>query len=168
MWRNFRFWCMTFAWNFSTYGVDNVPTHVKFMLFWCLIGFVAFYTVMRAIGFVLIYALLCGEKFKQKITNVEKNDKYQLLVVWGPSGPRLQAMGPWACLITSFTSKVIFFNILTIYWGFHDVQASKLGEKFQKVCFYQVCPQMACMKEYKTTLIAFVRFLNIVPYKMHP
>ena len=32
---------------------------------------------------------------------------------------------------------------------------------------YQVCPQMACMKECKITLIALVRFLSTVPYKMH-
>ena len=63
--------------------VDNISTHVQFMLFCWLIGFVAIYAVLRAIGFVLIYALLCGGKFNQKLHMWRKNYKYQ---VWGGGG----------------------------------------------------------------------------------
>ena len=54
--------------------------HMYKMLFCWLIGFVAIYAVLRAIGLVLIYALLCGEKFNPKLYMWRKTDKYQVCV----------------------------------------------------------------------------------------
>ena len=42
-------------------------------------------------------------KIEPKILSVEKNDKYNVLEVQGPSGPRLLAGGPSGLLTSSFT-----------------------------------------------------------------
>ena len=71
-------------WNFSTSGVDNVSTHVQFMLLCSLIGYVAIYAVLHAICFVLICALLCGEKFNQKL-HICGEKMTNISYVWGYS-----------------------------------------------------------------------------------
>ena len=55
------------------------------MLFCCKIGFVEIYAVLlqftlfcREICFVMIHALLCGEKLNQKLHMWRKNDKYEV------------------------------------------------------------------------------------------
>ena len=58
--------------------VENVAIYAKFMLFsWKKISFVK-NELCREIRFVVIYALLCGEKFVQKFSMWRKNDKYEV------------------------------------------------------------------------------------------
>ena len=87
MWRNFRCLPMTdvekseilHIWHVC--DVENVAIYAKFMLFSWKISFVKIYALCREIRFVVIYALLCGEKFIQKFCMWRKNDKYQVCVM---------------------------------------------------------------------------------------
>ena len=69
LWRNFRCLPMTdvekseivHIWHVC--DVENVAISAKFILFSWKISFVKIYALCRKIHFVVIYALLCGEKF---------------------------------------------------------------------------------------------------------
>ena len=63
--------------------------HMYKMLFCWLIGFVAIYAVLRAICFILFYALLCGEKLNQKLHMWRKNYKYQVCISMTNSQSRM-------------------------------------------------------------------------------
>jgi len=59
--------------------MTDVEIYAKFVLFsFKKISFVKIYQLCREIRFVVIYALLCGEKFIQKISMWRKNDKYEV------------------------------------------------------------------------------------------
>ena len=75
MWRNFKCLPMTdvekseilHIWHVC--DVENVAIYAKFMLFsWKKSVFFKIYELCREIRFVVIYALLCGEKFVQKFS----------------------------------------------------------------------------------------------------
>ena len=53
------------------------------------ISFVKIYALCREIRFVVIYELLCGEKFIQKLCMWRKNDKYQVCERYGKVEPNL-------------------------------------------------------------------------------
>ena len=61
MWTN-----LTFLHIWHVCDVENASTCVNFMLFCCKVGFVS------------IYALLCGEKNYQKLLMWGENDKYDV------------------------------------------------------------------------------------------
>ena len=87
MWRNFRCLPMTdvekseilHIWHVC--DVENVAIYAKFMLFSWKISFVKIYALCREIRFVVIYALLCGEKFIQKISMWRKKWQISRLMV---------------------------------------------------------------------------------------
>ena len=83
MWRNFRFLHTVDVekYEISPYVAcvwcKNVNTYTKFKLFCQKKSFFfAIYAILSQNCYVLFYALLCGEKFIQKLHYWRKNDKY--------------------------------------------------------------------------------------------
>ena len=58
----------------------------------------------RKIRFVVIYALLCGEKFVQKFSMWRKNDKYEVCT-GGQKGPKQNQNGPKSPKVVNMVPK---------------------------------------------------------------
>ena len=91
MWRNLKF---LHSWH--VYDVENVFKCVHIMLFCWKIGFVVIYAVCRKICFDEIYALLCGEKWNQRLRMWRKNYKYEVWLTTPQPNLQLDEKGrPW-------------------------------------------------------------------------
>ena len=72
--------------SFAKFGgilhMTNVKKSEIYPVFGCEISFSTIYTIVRVICFVIIYALLRGEKLSPNLYRWRKNDKYEVSFSW--------------------------------------------------------------------------------------